>query len=67
MKWRKKVKEENIILMRNGNKKHYLILALSYNAHPYIAVHYSNVGKKFTYTTTIATLFLYVVVLTIAF
>ena len=49
----KKVKEWNIILMRGGNKKHYLILAFSYNAQPYI-------GKKFIYTTTIVTLvFLY--------
>ena len=53
----KKVKEGNIILMRGGNKKHYLILAFNYSAHPYIAMHCSNVGKKFTYTTTIATLF----------
>ena len=33
-KRKRKRKERNIILMRGGNKKYYLILALSYSAQP---------------------------------
>ena len=52
------------------NKK-YFFLALSYSAQPYIAVHYSKVGKKYTYPFTATTLFIYIyiyiLVLKIAF
>ena len=45
----------------------FIFLAFSYSAQPYIAMHCNNVGKKFSYTTTIVALFLYIVVLKIAF
>ena len=38
-------------------KNEFFFLALSYNAQPYIAVHCSNEGKNFTFSSTIATLF----------
>ena len=36
----------------------YIYLALNYSAQPYIAVHCSKVGKKYTYIFTTTTLFL---------
>ena len=45
------------ILMWGGNKNLFLSLALSYSVHSYIAMHYSCVGKTFTYTTTNVTPF----------
>ena len=35
----------------------FYFLALSYSAQPYIAVHCSNEGKNFTFSSIIATLF----------
>ena len=49
------------------NKKVFFFLALDYNTQPYIAVHYSNEGKNFTFNIIIATLFLYIVLLKIVF
>ena len=60
----KKYKERNIILMRVGNKKHYLILALSYSAQPLMLC--SWVGKIFTYTIIYVAHFFYIVVFKIA-
>ena len=65
---KKKKEQTNNILnegrIKNKNKN----LAFSYSAQPYIDVHCSNVGKKFTYTTTtIATLSLYIMVPKIVF
>ena len=57
-----KMKQTNNIL--NGGIINFFFIAFSYSAQLYT---YSNVGKKFTYTTTIATSFLYIVVLKIAF
>ena len=50
--------------MIGENKKYYLLLALSYSAQPsFMAVHYSWIGKIFTYNVAH---FLYIVVLKIA-
>ena len=50
--------------MRVGNKKHYLILDLSYNAQPLMLC--SWVGKIFTYTTIYVAHFFYIMVFKIA-
>ena len=52
-----KNKQTNIILIDWRIKNEFFFLALSYSTQPYIAVHYSNEGKIFTFSSTIATLF----------
>ena len=58
-----KMKQTNNIL-NGGIIKFFFFITFSYSAQLYT---YSNVGKKFTYTTIVATSFLYIVVLKIAF
>jgi len=52
-----KNKRTNIILIGWRIKNEFFFLALSYSAQPYNVVHYSNEGKIFTFSSTIATLF----------
>ena len=52
-----KNKQTNIILNGWRIKMIFYFLALSYSAQPYIAVHCSNEGKNFTFSSIIATLF----------
>ena len=52
---RKRKKRKNIFLMREErefNKILLLFLAICYSAHLYMAVHYSNEGKIFTFSST---------------
>ena len=58
---------DQICSLSKINYYYFFFLAFSYSAQPYIVVHCSNVGKKFTYSTTIVAPFLYMVVLKITF
>ena len=66
IKWMRK--RENIFFLKKRREKFnkLLLLALSYSAYPYIAVHCSKIGKKYNHTFTAIALFLYIMVLKIA-